>query len=171
MAKIRIVGDSMTITSDLTVKQLKEIMAYHPETPILYDGPEGGLFGKENPKQIFEIMINLNGTGGLTDSAIEYNGEDKDGFAYVTLIERRKATEEKNQEYLALKYAKAVSMLTALENQMIQHIPDIQDQIKKAKEVFASEDACTCDDEEPNGEWPKMPADTEDGNDAESTEE
>lgn len=106
--KIRIVGDAVVVTSDLTLDELKTIQKFNPKALTLMGGDEG-----KTP--VFAMSIAKDGYGGLTNNGIMWAPATNDAAKKATMTMMIPAGTEKPTEWFVDNFGGAIMNLNALE--------------------------------------------------------
>jgi hypothetical protein len=110
MAKTRILGTSVTITSTIKVKDLKTLAKFKPAALALTEVVDGV---KEE-----KFSVALGTSPSVTKYGIVFDSANADGYAEVTLQIPASIAADKRKEYVADTYGYALLNLNQLESQI-----------------------------------------------------
>ena len=122
MAKIKIAGDAVIVTSALKTEDLKTIAKYRPEALTLMGGEE-----KKTP--IFCIIVKDSGTGDMNANGVTFTGTTRDEYKRATLTMTFANMGENVKDWAADKFGTAIERLNALEAKL----PDVLNDIAAVK--------------------------------------
>ncbi len=122
MAKTRILGTSVTITSAIKVADLKTLAKFKPEALKLTE-----TVGSVKEEK-FSVTL---GTGpsitpSVTKYGIVFNSENADGYAEVTIQIPASIAADKRKEYVAETYGYALLSLNELESQIAKVLAETE---------------------------------------------
>lgn len=110
MANIKVLGNSLTITSNIKTEDIKKVMNVAPDFCQLIETSELPPYHAE---VIFAVGV-TEGAGSITDSGICFDSTDKNGNAYLTLALTNR-TEEMDEAYFAEQFMKPMVRLNDVE--------------------------------------------------------
>ena len=118
MAKIKISGSSVVITSDLKVEELKKVRKFTKSGLTLKDQKGNDVF-----------TISLGNISSISKYGITYAGETAEGYAQATMMldENIKAADKKKA--FIDTYAIELSNLSTLENFIRESVADIENTV------------------------------------------
>lgn len=116
MAKTRIIGDAIVITSTLKLKDIKNVKEHRPNACSLWGGEDG-------KEELFRISAGE--TGSISNMGIVFGAASRDEgkFAEMTIVAPEMGTDPK--EYVAEHYGVALANLNKLEQQLPAVIAEI----------------------------------------------
>jgi len=121
MAKARILGTSVTITSAIKVADLKTLAKFKPEALKLIE-----TVGSAKEEK-FSVALGTNPiTPSVTKYGVVFNSENADGYAEVTLPIPTSIAADKRKEYVADTYGYALLNLNQLERQIAEVITETE---------------------------------------------
>lgn len=121
MAKTRILGTSVTITSTIKVKDLKTLAKFKPAALKLTE-----TVGSVKEEK-FSVALDTNPiTPSVTKYGIVFNSENADGYAEVTLQIPASIAADKRKEYVAETYGYALLSLNELESQIAKVLAETE---------------------------------------------
>jgi len=122
MAKTRILGTSVTITSAIKVKDIKTLAKFKPAALKLTE-----TVGSVKEEK-FSIALDTGPsiTPSVTKYGIVFNSENADGYAEVTLQIPPSIAADKRKEYVADTYGYALLNLNELERQIAEVIAETE---------------------------------------------
>lgn len=106
--KIRIVGDAVVVTSELSLAELKTIQKFNSKALILMGGDEG-----KTP--VFAMSVAGSGYGSLTNNGIMWAPSTNDPAKKATMTMMIPAGTEKPSEWFVDNFGGAIMNLNALE--------------------------------------------------------
>ena len=113
MAKMKILGTAVTITSAIKVADLKKLEKFKPEALKLIE-----CVGNAKEEK-FSVALGTNPiTPSVTKYGVVFNSENADGYAEVTLPIPTSIAADKRKEYVADTYGYALLSLNELESQI-----------------------------------------------------
>ena len=117
MAKIKIVGNALTLISDIRAEDLNRVLRVNPKAGILYN---------EDNEEVFRISMGC--SGSMSRYGIVFDSMNSDGNAYITIapVDRTDATPED----VAETYLPIIDKLTKLEAKMAGEVADLTDSIE-----------------------------------------
>ena len=118
MARIKIVGESVVIISDIKFDDYKMIAKYRPAKLVL----KGGDDGKE---PIFAVGVATNPRGSINKMGVEFGSEAHDGTGRATITLGLPRTEGDIKEAVAEYIGSAILDLNKLEAQLPAVIEEI----------------------------------------------
>lgn len=118
MSKIKVVGDSFTVVTEVTTNELELLTTFAPEALTL----------KEDGEPIFAIAKDE--VASISKNGIVFTSTNRDGFAYVTSVfpEANLSTEEK-LDYIKKNLGKALLLLNRLEEQVSDAVIDLNSEL------------------------------------------
>lgn len=122
MAKVKIAGDAVIVTSDLKTEALKAIAKYRPEALTL-------MGGEENKTPIFCIVVKDGGVGDMNANGVTFTGTTRDDNKRATLTMTFANMGENVKDWAADKFGTAIERLNALEAKL----PAVLEEIAAAK--------------------------------------
>ena len=122
MARIKIVGESVVIISDIKFDDYKMIAKYRPAKLVL----KGGDDGKE---PIFAVGVATNPRGSINKMGAEFGSEAHDGTGRATITFDLPQTDGDVKEAVAEKVGAAIIYLNKLE----ETLPDVVNEIAAEK--------------------------------------
>ena len=122
MAKIRIAGESVVVTSDITLENYKMIAKYRPSKLVLKGGDDG-----KDP--IFAVGVTSNPRGSINKVGAEFGSEAHDGTGRATITFDLPQTDGDVKEAVAEKVGAAIIYLNKLE----ETLPDVVNEIAAEK--------------------------------------
>ena len=122
MAKIRVAGESVVVTSDVTLENYKMIAKYRPAKLVL----RGGDDGKE---PIFAVGVTSNPRGSINKVGAEFGGIAHDGSGKATITFDLPCGDGDVKERVAEKIGVAIIYLNKLE----EVLPDVIREIAAEK--------------------------------------
>lgn len=126
MAKTKIVGDALVITSELKLTDLELVQKYEPAALKLYNVDDNG---KKNPCFAICVQPGALQKFDVTDNGITFRKASRDGgFAEITCSVP--AGEGDVRELVAEKFGGAISGLIRLE----QELPDVIEAITERRQ-------------------------------------
>ena len=118
MAKARILGTSVTITSAIKVADLKTLAKFKPEALKLIE-----CVGSTKEEK---FSVALGTSSSVTKYGIVFDSTNADGYAEVTLQIPTSITADKRKEYVADTYGYALLNLNQLERQIAEVITETE---------------------------------------------
>lgn len=118
MAKVKIAGDAVIVTSALKTEDLKTIAKYRPEALTL-------MGGEENKTPIFCILVKDGGTGDMNANGVTFTGTTRDEYKRATLTMTFANMGENVKDWAADKFGTAIERLNALEAKLPDVLTDI----------------------------------------------
>ena len=122
MARIKIVGESVVVISDIKFDDYKMIAKYRPSKLVL----KGGDDGKE---VVFAVGVTSNPKGSINKVGAEFGSEAHDGTGRATITFDLPQTDGDVKEAVAEKVGAAIIYLNKLEGTL----PDVVDEIVAEK--------------------------------------
>ena len=121
MAKVKVVGNAIVVTSELKLEDLKLVQKYRPEALILYGGKEGD-------EPIFRISTE--GNAGINEFGATFVDESRDGqkLATITASFAYDGEAEKLKELIAEELGGALMNIGKLERKLPAIIREINEQ-------------------------------------------
>lgn len=111
MAKIRILGEAIVVTSSLKLEDIKTVKKYSPNDLVILKDKE----------PVFALGTN---SEGISDMGISFCKADKDGFATMTIVKRDQPDLKK---FFLDEFGGAIAHLNALEEKLPASIEAIND--------------------------------------------
>ena len=105
MAKVKTLGASVVVVSDVKLEDIKKLKKYAPEALTLYGGEDG-------KEPLFCIDLS-HGHGSLNSFGAEFGPVTSDGFATITLVRTEPVADIKAA--IVDQYGTALANLQALE--------------------------------------------------------
>lgn len=128
MAKITVAGDSLVITSAMTLDQIKTLEKYNPKALKLVEKDEDGV-----KATVFEVAsTNLDGTIGPLGAYFGSETRDEKKLAVITLPISKTVADAK--EYAADKYGVAIMRLNQIEASFAAALEAVNENKKKILE-------------------------------------
>lgn len=122
MARITVAGESVVVTSAITLENYRMIAKYRPAKLVL----KGGDDGKE---PIFAVGIATNPRGSINKVGAEFGSEAHDGTGRATITFDLPQTDGDVKEAVAEKVGAAIIYLNKLE----ETLPDVVNEIAAEK--------------------------------------
>lgn len=122
MARITVAGESVVVTSAITLENYRMIAKYRPAKLVL----KGGDDGKE---PIFAVGVATNPRGSINEVGAEFGSEAHDGTGRATITFDLPQTDGDVKEAVAEKVGAAIIYLNKLE----ETLPDIVNEIAAEK--------------------------------------
>lgn len=111
MAKTKIFGDSVVMTSSVKLADLKNIAKYAPKALTLMGGEDG-------KEPIFSICIGKSGAGSLNAFGATFAPATRDSEGKATITMMIPAAVEKAKEWVVEEFGGALMNLAELEKQL-----------------------------------------------------
>jgi hypothetical protein len=118
MAKIRVAGESVVVTSDVTLKNYKMIAKYRPAKLVLKGG-------EDDNEPIFAVGVASNPRGSINKVGAEFGSEAHDGTGRATITFDLPQTDGDIKEAVAEYIGSAILDLNKLEAQLPAVIEEI----------------------------------------------
>ena len=126
MAKVKILGDSFTITSAAKVADIKTLNKYNAKALKLYSTDD-------KKSELFGVGFAANG-GSINANGVTFNGEDANGFAYLTQpIKTDAKTAEAKQTAVMEAIGFATISLEKVEAQITTAITAVNEDVETVK--------------------------------------
>lgn len=122
MARITVAGESVVVTSAITLEDYRMIAKYRPDKLVL----KGGDDGKE---PIFAVGVATNPRGSINKMGAEFGSEAHDGTGKATITFDLPQTDGDVKEAVAEKVGAAIIHLNKLE----EILPDVVNEIAAEK--------------------------------------
>lgn len=122
MARITVAGESVVVTSAITLEDYRMIAKYRPDKLVL----KGGDDGKE---PIFAVGVATNPHGSINKMGAEFGSEAHDGTGRATITFDLPQTDGDVKEAVAEKVGAAIIHLNKLE----EILPDVVNEIAAEK--------------------------------------
>ena len=122
MARITVAGESVVVTSAITLENYRMIAKYRPAKLVL----KGGDDGKE---PIFAVGVATNSRGSINKMGAEFGSEAHDGTGRATITFDLPQTDGDVKEAVAEKVGAAIIYLNKLE----ETLPDVVNEIVAEK--------------------------------------
>ena len=122
MARITVAGESVVVTSAITLENYRMIAKYRPAKLVL----KGGDDGKE---PIFAVGVATNPRGSINKMGAEFGSEAHDGTGRATITFDLPQTDGDVKEAVAEKVGAAIIFLNKLE----ETLPDVVNEIVAEK--------------------------------------
>ena len=122
MARITVAGESVVVTSAITLENYRMIAKYRPAKLVL----KGGDDGKE---PIFAVGVATNPRGSINKMGAEFGSEAHDGTGRATITFDLHQTDGDVKEAVAEKVGAAIIYLNKLE----ETLPDVVNEIAAEK--------------------------------------
>lgn len=118
MAKTKIFGDSVVITSSIKLADLKNVAKYAPKALTLLGGEEG-------KEPIFCVNVGKSGAGALNAFGATFAPQTRDHEGKATITMMIPAAVEKAKEWVVEDFGGALMNLKALEDKLPEVIAKI----------------------------------------------
>lgn len=118
MAKIKIVGNSLTLVSDVKAEDLNRVLRVNPKAGILFN---------EDNEEIFRIS--MGSSGSMSKYGVVFDSKNSDGNAYITIAPVNRSTET-TPEAVTEAYLPIIDKLTKLESKVTGEITDLTNSIE-----------------------------------------
>lgn len=115
MAKIKVLGQAVVVTSSIKLEDIKKVKKYRPDALIL----KGGEDGKE---QIFALGV---GEGSVNKYGASFNRETRDNDKLATMTLTTSYDGEDIQEHVADELGEALVKLRAIEEKFPAIIAEV----------------------------------------------
>lgn len=118
MAKIKIVGDAVVVTSAVKLEDYKKVKKYRPKALVL-------MGGEDNKEEIFRVGIS-SGNGSVKPYGIEFGKEtrDENKLACITTV-LEGIGDEDIKKYVADAYGQAILLLNKIEEKIPSVLAEI----------------------------------------------
>ena len=118
MAKIKIVGNSMTLVSNINAKDLTRILRVNPKAGVLFN---------DDNEEIFRISMGC--TGNMSTYGVVFDSENSDGNAYLTIAPIAR-TNDATPEKVTETYLPILDKLSKLETKIAAEISELNNSIE-----------------------------------------
>ena len=118
MAKTKIFGDSVVITSSVKLADLKNVAKYAPKALTL----KGGEDGKE---EIFLVCVGQSGSGSINEWGATFAPATRDAEGKATITMMIPASVEKAKEWMVENFGSALMNLAKVEEKLPEVIAQI----------------------------------------------
>lgn len=118
MAKIKVAGDAVIVTSSMKKEDLLAINKYRPEALTL-------MGGEENKTPIFAITVRDGGDGEFNPHGVRFTSATRDENKFATLTLTYKDIPTDVKDWAADKFGTAIERLNALEEKLPAVLRDI----------------------------------------------
>lgn len=124
MANVKIVGNAVVLTSDLTVEEIAKVKKFTKNGLKLKD---------EKGNDIFEIA-HTPGMSSISDYGINYGEVNAEGYAQATLMLDESIAAEKRLDVVLDNYAIALGNIKALETYIREAATEVNSTVEAIKE-------------------------------------
>ena len=111
MAKTKIFGDSVVITSSIKLADMKNVAKYAPKALTLMGGEDG-------KEELFKVMVGKAGAGSINAWGATFASSTRDAEGKATITMMIPAAVEKAKEWIVEEFGGALMNLKALEDQL-----------------------------------------------------
>lgn len=108
MAKTKIFGDSVVITSSIKLADLKNVAKYAPKALTL-------MGGEDNKEELFKIMVGKSGAGSINAWGASFAPATRDHEGKATITMMVPAAVEKAKEWVVEEFGGALMNLAEVE--------------------------------------------------------
>lgn len=128
MANIKVLGNSLTITSEIKAENIRNTEKYAPDCTKLWNP------ANYNEEPVVDFMVAMTESiGSANNNGICFDSENTDGYAYLTVgIDR---TPETDEEAIIQKYAPMLVKLNSVERRIEAAMEEINKQIDAVRET------------------------------------